>query len=182
MTPGRRLLACAVRYRRSFALGFAAAVAATGLALTAPWVLRLAIDDLTASVTYGKVLAYGAVLLFLAAAAGIFRFTMRRLIVGASRDIEYDLRNDFFAALQRLDLAYFHRNRTGDLMSRATSDLNAVRMMVGPAFMYTTSTVLGFVIAVSMMASIDARLTAIDRKSTRLNSSHTDISRMPSSA
>ncbi len=73
---------------------------------------------------------------------------MRRIIIGASRDIEYDLRNDFFAHLQRLDLAYFQRNRTGDLMSRATNDLNAVRMMIGPAVMYTASTVLTFIVAI----------------------------------
>ncbi len=61
---------------------------------------------------------------------------MRRILIGASRDIEYDLRNDFFAHLQRLPLSYFQTHRTGDLMSRATNDLNAVRMMIGPAVMY----------------------------------------------
>ena len=78
----------------------------------------------------------------------MFRFLMRRVIVGASRDFEYNLRNDFFAHLQRLDLGYFQRNRTGDLMSRATNDLNAVRMMIGPAVMYTSTTVLTFVVAI----------------------------------
>ena len=68
---------------------------------------------------------------------GVFRFFQRRIIIGASRDIEFDLRNDFFARLQLFEPAYFHRNRTGDLMSRATNDLNAVRMMIGPAVMYT---------------------------------------------
>ena len=65
---------------------------------------------------------------------------MRRIIIGVSRDIEYDLRNDFFAHLQLLPLAYFQARRTGDLMSRATNDLNAVRMMVGPAIMYSANT------------------------------------------
>ena len=73
---------------------------------------------------------------------------MRTWLIGASRQIEYDLRNDFFAHLERLPLAYFQANRTGDLMSRATNDLSAVRMMVGPAVMYFASTALGFVIAV----------------------------------
>ena len=84
---------------------------------------------------------------------------MRRIIIGASRDIEYDLRNDFFAHLQRLDLAYFHRHRTGDLMSRATNDLAAVRMLIGPAVMYSTTTALVFIVAIGLMLSINVRLT-----------------------
>ena len=86
---------------------------------------------------------------------------MRRIIIGASRDIEYDLRNDFFARLQRLPLGYFQAHRTGDLMSRATNDLNAVRMMIGPAVMYSANTVLMFVVAILLMLSIDPRLTLI---------------------
>jgi ATP-binding cassette, subfamily B, multidrug efflux pump len=76
-----------------------------------------------------------------------------------SRDIEYDMRNDFFAHLQKLPVSYFQTHRTGDLMSRATNDLNAVRMMIGPAVMYASNTVLGFVVALGLMLAIDARLT-----------------------
>jgi ATP-binding cassette subfamily B protein len=94
-------------------------------------------------------------------AGGCFRFLMRRIIIGASRDIEYDLRNDFFAHLQRLPLSYFQARRTGDLMSRATNDLNAVRMMIGPAVMYSASTLLTFVVGIILMLSIDAKLTLI---------------------
>ena len=92
--------------------------------------LRYAIDDLTANVTRAKLGLYAGALLGLAMLAGLFRFLMRRIIVGASRAIEYDLRNLFYARLQRLPLSYFQKQRTGDLMSRATNDLNAVRMMV----------------------------------------------------
>ena len=104
---------------------------------------------------------YAAVLLGLAVVGGLFRFLMRRIIVGASRDFEYDLRNDFFAALQRQHTGYFQQHRTGDLMSRATNDLSAVRMMIGPAVMYTSSTALTFVIAIALMLSIDSKLTLI---------------------
>ena len=90
---------------------------------------------------------------------GLFRFLMRRIIIGASRDIEYDLRNDFFAQLERQPLGYFQARRTGDLMSRATNDLNAVRMMIGPAVMYSANTLLVFVVAILLMLSIDCRLT-----------------------
>ena len=73
--------------------------------------------------------------------------------------MEYDLRNDFFAHLQRLPLGYYNEHRTGDLMSRATSDLSAVRMMIGPAIMYATSTVALFLVALAVMLSINAKLT-----------------------
>ena len=86
---------------------------------------------------------------------------MRRIIIGVSREIEYDLRNDFFAHLQRLPPEYFRRHRTGDLMSRATNDLNAVRMMAGPSIMYASQTTLVFVVAIVLMLSIDPRLTLI---------------------
>ena len=161
MTPSRRLLGYLIRFRGPFLLGFACVIVATTMALAAPWVLKYAVDDLNAGVTLDKIRRYAALLLALAAVGGFFRFLMRRLIVGASRDFEYALRNDFFAALQRLDQAYFHRHRTGDLMSRATNDLNAVRMMIGPAVMYTSSTGLTFVIALAMMLSIDPWLTLV---------------------
>ncbi len=102
---------------------------------------------------------YAGALLALALAGGVFRFLMRRIIVGVSRAIEYDLRNVFFGHVQRLPLAYFHANRTGDLMSRATNDLNAVRMMVGPAIMYMANTGMVFVVSVGLMLSIDPVLT-----------------------
>jgi ATP-binding cassette, subfamily B, multidrug efflux pump len=153
-SPGRRLLQYLARYRRAFLLGFACVVMTTAISLTGPWVLRYAIDDLQAGVTLTKVRLYGAAILGLAIGGGVFRFLMRRIIIGASREFEYDLRNDFFAALQRMHLAYFQRTRTGDLMSRATNDLSAVRMMIGPAVMYSANTGLTFVVAIVLMWSI----------------------------
>src|SRR5437867_7573568 len=122
-------------------------------------VLRYAIDDLTRGVTRAKLVEYGGLLLALGLVGGVFRFLMRRILIGASRDIEYDMRNDFFAHLERLPLAYFQAHRTGDLMSRATNDLNAVRMMIGPSIVYAANTFLTFVVALTVMMSIDARLT-----------------------
>ncbi len=131
----------------------------TAFSLLGPWVLRYAVDDLTAGVTRDKLAVHAATLLGLAVAGGGFRFLMRRILVGASRAIEYDLRNAFVAHLQRLPPAWFHATRTGDLMSRATNDLNAVRMMVGPAVMYMASTGLVFVVSVALMLTIDPVLT-----------------------
>jgi ATP-binding cassette subfamily B protein len=159
MSPRQRLFAYLTRYRRAFATGMVCVVLTTALQLLSPWVLKFAIDDLTAGVTVEKLRRYAALLLALAALSGVFRFLMRRVLIGASRDLEYDLRNDFFAHLQRLTLGYFQANRTGDLMSRATSDLSAVRMMIGPAVMYTATTVLTFVVAIVLMLRINARLT-----------------------
>lgn len=159
MRSARRLLPYLLAYRRPLALGLASVVATTALSLVSPWVLKLAIDDLTAAVTRGKLFWYAALLLGLAVLTAVFRFLMRRLIIGVSRHIEYDLRNDFFARLQRQPAAYFQSRRTGDLMSRATSDLNAVRTVVGPAIMYTTNTAILFVVAIGLMASIDWQLT-----------------------
>ena len=157
----RRLLGYVARYRRAYLIGLACGVIATAIQLAGPWVLKYAIDDLIAGVTTAKVRFYGLALLTLALVGGVFRFLVRRVVIGASRDIEYDLRNDFFAHLQRMPLAFYQERRTGDLMSRATNDLGAVRMMIGPAVMYTASTSLTFIVAIVLMLSIDMRLTLI---------------------
>lgn len=162
MSPSRRLLAYVGRYRGAFIFGFFCIVATTGITLAGPWVLKYAIDDLTQTgVTTAKLRVYGGAILGLAAFGGVFRFLQRRIIIGASRDIEFDLRNDFFARLQLFEPAYFHRNRTGDLMSRATNDLNAVRMMIGPAVMYLSNTVLTFIAVIILMLSLNRRLTLL---------------------
>jgi ATP-binding cassette subfamily B protein len=160
-SPTRRLVAYMLRYRRGFALGLAFTALSTVASLTTPWVLKLAVDDLAQGVTGAKLRTYASLILGLALIGGAFRFLMRRIIVGVSRHLEYDLRNDFFARLQTLSPANFHASRTGDLMSRATNDLNAVRMMAGPAVMYSASTAIVFVVAMVLMLGLDARLTLI---------------------
>lgn len=157
----RRLLPYLLRYRRQFLVGLACVAVTTGVSLMAPWVLKRAIDDLTTSVTRRKLLVYSAALLVIAVTGATFRYLMRRIIIGVSRQIEYDLRNDFFARLQLFPLSYFQSRRTGDLMSRATNDLNAVRMTVGPAIMYSANTIILFFAAISLMLSIDLRLTLV---------------------
>jgi len=155
----RRLLPYVNRYRRAFVIGLGCVIATTTFQLLSPWVLKYAIDDLTRGVTRQKLLLYAGLLLGVALIRGAFLFLMRRIIIGASRDIEYDIRNDFFARLEQLPLGYYHGRRTGDLMSRATNDLNAVRMMIGPAIMYSANTILVFIVAIMLMTTIDLRLT-----------------------
>ena len=126
-----------------------------------PRVLQYAIDDLYIGVTRTKLASYGGLLLLIAGLAGYFRYQMRRIIISASRGVEYDLRNDFFAHLERLPMSFFQQNRTGDLMSRATNDLSSVRMMIGPAIMYFANTLITAVVSLSLMFSLDVRLTLI---------------------
>ena len=162
MSPAvSKLLPYLVRHRQRFVTGSIFLVLATGIQLLAPWVLKYAIDDLDTGVTRVKLAFYAAVIVGIALVGGACRFLMRRIIIGASREFEYDLRNDFFAHLQRLPLAYFQAHRTGDLMSRATNDLSAVRMMAGPAIMYSATTSIVFVVAVVLMLSISPRLTLL---------------------
>ena len=120
-SPFRRLLPYFDRHRRALVSGFACILATTAVQLLSPWVLKYAVDDLSRGVTHGKLGFYAGLLLLIAAVGGVFRFLMRRIVIGASREIEYDLRNDFFAHLQRLPPEYFRARRTGDLMSRGSS-------------------------------------------------------------
>src|SRR5215218_2405968 len=157
----RRLVPFLLKYRRQFVLGLVCVVVTTTIQLLSPWVFKYAIDDLTAGVTRAKLAFYSGTLLGIACVGAIFRYLMRQILIGASRDIEYDVRNAFFARLQQMPLAYYHARRTGDLMSRATNDLNAVRTMIGPAVMYSTNTILVFIVAIVLMASIDGYLTIV---------------------
>jgi ATP-binding cassette subfamily B multidrug efflux pump len=153
------LLTYVVRYRGRYAAGLSCVVLTTAITLAAPWVLKNAVDDLSAGVNEAKLLFYGGLILGIAVAGGVLRFATRRILISASRAVEYDIRNAFLAHLQRLPLAYFHANRTGDLMSRGTNDLNAVRMMVGPAVLYASTTGLTFVVALAFLFSLNVRLT-----------------------
>jgi len=148
-------------HRRAFGWGLLCVLLTQSVALASPLVLQRAIDDLARGLTAWKLTWYGVVLLAIGLVRGAFQFLMRQIMIGASRDIEYDLRNAVFARLQRLPLSFFQSNRTGDLMSRATNDLNAVRMMIGPSVMYAANTVLVFIVALSVMVTIDGRLTLI---------------------
>jgi ATP-binding cassette, subfamily B, multidrug efflux pump len=161
MSAFRRLLPFVFRYKQRFIIGLGCVVVTTAIQLLSPWVLKNAVDDLNLGVTRAKLALYASLLLAIAVVGGIFRYLMRRILIGASRDIEYDVRNAFFARLQQMPIAYYHARRTGDLMSRATNDLNAVRTMIGPAVMYSTNTILIFVVAIGLMASIDGYLTLI---------------------
>ena len=140
-------------------LGIACVVITNAIALTQPHVLRLAVDDLYRGVTSAKLARYALILLGIAAAGGVFKYLMRQYVIGISRHLEFDLRNDLFAHLQTLPLEYYQRTRTGEIMSRATNDLSAVRMMLGPGIMYMVNTATVAAVSVACMVAISPRLT-----------------------
>ncbi len=131
-----------------------------GVWILFPLVLKRAIDDLQRhGVTQQKLMTYALLLLGVAAIKGIFQFLTRWMMIGISREIEFDLRNDLFRHLESLSYSYYQRTRTGDIMARATNDLNAVRMLLGPAIMYSANTIVFTAGALIFMLSISPKLT-----------------------
>jgi ATP-binding cassette, subfamily B, multidrug efflux pump len=161
MTPFRKLLTYFAPYRRILIAGTACVFVMNVVKVTAPLVLRHAVDDLAVEVVHSKLLQYAGLLIAIALLQGVFLFTQRRLLINMSRDIEYDLRNDFYAHLQKLPFEFYQTHRTGDLMARATNDLSAVRMIVGPALMYSMNTVFAMALLLPLMISINWRLTLL---------------------
>jgi len=130
----------------------------TALSIASPWVLRHAIDGLTAGVTHGKLWLYAALIMGIVVLEAFFLYVMRQVLIGISREVEFELRNDLYAHFTRLPASYYQGHRTGDLMSRATNDLSAVRMVLGPGIMYTASTLATFVGTIVFMLRISPRL------------------------
>jgi ATP-binding cassette subfamily B protein len=155
----RPLLPYLKRYRWSYVAGTLCVFLTNGIWILFPLVLGKAADDLHEGVTRHKLLLYAALLLAIAVTKGIFQFLTRWIVIGISRDIEFDLRNDLFARLEILSYSYYQRHRTGDIMARATNDLNAVRMLLGPAIMYSANTIVYTAGALAFMISISPWLT-----------------------
>src|SRR6266481_2730244 len=121
--------------------------------------MRRAVDELNSGVTQHKLVVYSLAVLVIALAKGVFQFLTRWILIGISRDIEFDLRNDLFTHLESLSYDYYQRTRTGDIMARTTNDLNAVRQMIGPAIMYSANTVVFTAGALAFMMAISPKLT-----------------------
>jgi ATP-binding cassette subfamily B protein len=155
----RPLLPYLKNYRWSYAAGTLCVLLTNGIWILFPLVLGKAADDLHEGVNRHKLLVYAALLLAIAVTKGIFQFLTRWIVIGISRDMEFDLRNDLFARLEILSYSYYQRHRTGDIMARATNDLNAVRMLLGPAIMYSANTIVYTAGALAFMISISPWLT-----------------------
>ena len=147
-------------YRAEMAWGVAFVVIAQAFALASPWFVKLAIDGLAdPDVGQRRITLYALLMVGTALLGGTARYGMRELVNGVSRRIEVDLRDHFFRHLLTLDASFYDRNRTGDLMSRATNDTQAVRQAAGPAVMYAVNTAVGFLLAIAVMLWISPRLT-----------------------
>src|SRR4051794_37561567 len=136
------------RYRLGLLAGLACLVLKDLSQVSQPLLIGKVIDSLTAGSLFFRYVGY---LIVFALLKAVFQYGMRVILIGISRDVEYDLRNDLFAHLISLSPDYYGKTRTGDIMARATNDLNAVRMMLGPGVMYCAETSLTFVLAIAVM-------------------------------
>jgi ATP-binding cassette subfamily B protein len=155
----RPLLPYLKRYRWGFVVGALCIVLSNGAQAGLPRVIGNAAQSLTSGVTRHKLLIFTLQVLALAVVRGIFLFLTRWIVIGISRDIEFDLRNDLFAHLETLSYSYYQRMRTGDIMARVTNDLNAVRMLMGPAIMYSANTLVFTAAALWFMVRNSPKLT-----------------------
>ena len=149
------------RYKRAFFWGGVSVVLSNAIWILFPHLLGIALDDLKAGVTQQKILRYAGLLVLVSIGRGIFLFLTRWVLIGISRDIEFDLRNDLFRQLEKQSAGYYAEHRTGDIMARMTNDLNAVRMLLGPAIMYSANTVVFSVGAVYFLLRISPFLTLV---------------------
>jgi ATP-binding cassette, subfamily B, multidrug efflux pump len=147
------------KYRYGFLWGAVSVLFTNAIWVFFAQVIQRASDDLIRGVTQHKIVFYSLALIAIALGKGIFQFLTRWILIGISREIEFDLRNDLFTHLEQLSHSYYQRTRTGDVMARATNDLNAVRMLLGPAIMYTANTIVFTAGALFFMLRISPRLT-----------------------
>jgi len=157
----RPLLPYLARYKMRYVAGFVALLIAQSAGASLPLILKKGIDILAQGINHNQLLFYSGLLLALALTKAFFFFWVRWILIGISRDLEYDLRNDLFGHLLRLSPRYYVENRTGDLMSKLTNDMNAVRNLVGPGIMYSANAVVVGLTTVSVMLHLDWRLTLL---------------------
>lgn len=149
------------RYRWGYVLGTLSVVATNVVAVQFPRVLGAAVDQLKKGTTHGWILTMAGLLVLIYLGKGIFLYAQRWILIGVSREIEFDLRNDLFKRLEEQDSGFYATYRTGDIMARMTNDLNAVRMLLGPALMYSANTIFLTVFAVYFLLRISPHLTLV---------------------
>jgi ATP-binding cassette, subfamily B, multidrug efflux pump len=147
------------RYWRRYLVGALCLFATATLVMWIPWWIREAVRIIESGGSLRDVTFYAAVIAAAAVVQGLTRTCSRALIFNAGRDVEYDLRNDLFAHLEKLPLSFYHSQRTGDLMSRVVNDISAVRMMLGPGILNFVNAPLYLVYALVLMLSMDVRMT-----------------------
>jgi ATP-binding cassette subfamily B protein len=149
------------RYRWGYLWGTLSCICVNGIWVLFPLVLQRAIDEMSHGITRQGILFFAGLLVAIALVKGVFLYSQRWILIGISREIEYDLRNDLFRQLERQDSGFYQRYRTGDIMARMTNDLSAVRMLLGPALMYSANTVFFTVFALFFLLNISPWLTLV---------------------
>jgi ATP-binding cassette subfamily B multidrug efflux pump len=149
------------RYRWGYLWGTLSCIATNAVWVFFPQVLKRAVDSLGNGATTKMILIFAVELVAIAAVKGVFLYAQRWILIGISRDIEFDLRNDLFRHLEKQDSGFYQKYRTGDVMARLTNDLNAVRMLLGPALMYSANTVFLTVGALFFVLRISPWLTLV---------------------
>jgi ATP-binding cassette, subfamily B, multidrug efflux pump len=148
-----------LRYKTKLALGFIFILLSNAGTVYVPLLLKDAINILEKNIQTELLIQYALLIVGTSLLAGIFRFLIRQTIIVVSREIEFDLRGDFWDHIQKLPLRYFQNNSTGNIMAHATNDINSVRMFIGPAVMYSIDTVIRLLIVVAIMLTLNTWLT-----------------------
>src|SRR5215213_430248 len=149
------------RYKLQLTVGIACIFASVVFGLFIPLIVGQAVDANWTGVSWSRLTVSAAKVLAASLVSGIFLFLQRRILIGMSRNIEYDLRKDFYRHLVNQPLSFFHEHRTGDLMARATNDLSAVRQLAGPMIMYTLQTVFVVALVLPLMFMLNWWLTLL---------------------
>jgi ATP-binding cassette subfamily B multidrug efflux pump len=149
------------RYRWGYVRGTLSCMATNAVAVLFPIVLEMAVNDLQSGTTRERIFLFACLLVAITLTKGVFLYAQRWIMIGISRKIEFDLRNDLFRTLERQDSGFYQHYRTGDIMARTTNDLSAVRMLLGPGLMYSANTVFLFVFALVFMLRISPYLTLV---------------------
>lgn len=149
------------RYRWGYLWGTLSCIATNAVAVQFPRVIEWAVDAMGKGAPRRLILGFAGLLVLIALVKGVFLYSQRWILIGISRDIELDIRNDLFRNLERLDSGFYQRYRTGDVMARMTNDLNAVRMLLGPALMYSANTIFFSVFALFFLLHISPYLTLV---------------------
>ncbi len=154
------------RYKWGYLWGTLALVATNAIWVLFPKVIEQAINELNhpnlpVAIMRQRILFYAALIVGIALLKGVFLYASRWILIGISREIEFDLRNDLFRQLEKQDANYYQRNRTGDIMARLTNDLSAVRQLLGPAIMYSANTILFSTFALYFLLRISPWLTLV---------------------
>jgi ATP-binding cassette subfamily B protein len=150
------------RYRWGYLWGTLSCIATNAAAVQFPRVLGMAVDRIEKHLAnHQAILGFAGLLVAISVAKGIFLYAQRWILIGISREIEFDVRNDLFKHLEKQDSGFYQRYRTGDVMARMTNDLNAVRMLLGPALMYSANTVFFTIFALYFLLHLSPWLTLV---------------------